>query len=352
MAGGPSILFVCDAGPSVGGGHVMRSLTLAAALSERGARCTFLADAFTDGLLDRYDRVGCARVAAADHRPNTLIAAAEKLGFDGVVIDHFAWGVGQDRALDGVAPVRVAVDDETMRVRDVDVWIDCNLGRLENELICWGDRADLPTWLLLGPDYAPVRPEFVEAREGALARKSGGGLKRVLVSLGLTDVSAITARVVRTIRPHLGDIQLDIVLAEGTPSRRPIRQLMAMDPRLVLHTDVRDMAGLMASVDLCIGAGGSSTWERACLGLPTVTIVLAPNQEPGTTAVAAAGATLRLIDCDPDFEEKLERTFIAMRDEPQRRADLSARAAALCDGQGADRSATAILRRLRLQARG
>ena len=347
------VLFICDAGPTVGGGHVMRSLTLAQALAERGARSTFLADPFTAALLDRYDRVGCGRVAVADHRPETLLAAAEALRFGIVVVDHFAWGAYSDRGLAGVARVRATVDDQTMQPRDVDVWIDCNLGRSEDQLFCWGDRAGQPTWLMLGPDYAPVRAEFADRRDASLARREAETApRRVLVSLGLTDVGGMTARVVRVLRPHLKDTQLDVVLARQAQSRPAVKRMMRFDPRLTLHTDVTDMAGLMTSADLCVGAGGSSTWERACLGLPTITVVLASNQAPGTSALAETGATVMLDADDPAFESRLASEYARLSDDAEARQALSRRAAALCDGQGAGRTATALLKRLRLQARG
>ena len=50
----PAILFVCDAGPDVGGGHVMRSLTLAQALTEAGATCAFLARPAVEVVLDTF----------------------------------------------------------------------------------------------------------------------------------------------------------------------------------------------------------------------------------------------------------------------------------------------------------
>ena len=50
-------------------------------------------------------------------------------------------------------------------------------------------------------------------------------------------------------------------------------------PNINCHINVDNMAELMAKADLAIGAGGSTTWERACLGLPAIVFILAKNQE-------------------------------------------------------------------------
>jgi UDP-2,4-diacetamido-2,4,6-trideoxy-beta-L-altropyranose hydrolase len=86
----PRILFLADAGPSVGGGHVMRSLTLARALQDAGATCAFLATPEVAAVLDTFG-AGIGRIEA---RPFSLVALVEiaahhRDAFDAVVIDHY-----------------------------------------------------------------------------------------------------------------------------------------------------------------------------------------------------------------------------------------------------------------------
>jgi spore coat polysaccharide biosynthesis predicted glycosyltransferase SpsG len=50
------------------------------------------------------------------------------------------------------------------------------------------------------------------------------------------------------------------------------------------------MAQLMAESDLCLGAAGGSAWERCALGLPTLLLILASNQDSGATALQSHGA--------------------------------------------------------------
>lgn len=334
----PRALFVCDGSPTVGGGHVMRALTLAGALAERGWRSTFLADPFVEVVLARHDALGVRRVAGADQAPDTLVRqAAACRGYDAVIVDHFGMSAPHEQALRAVAPLLAVVDDLADRPHDCDLLIDCNLQRTAADYLrLTPSGADL----LLGARYAPVRPAFAAAREAALDRRARGApATRILVSLGLTDVGGVTGQVVDAVLRATAGLRIDVVVGREAPSLPKLLGLEAEGAAITLHSDVdgADMAAMMAQADLAIGAGGSSAWERVVLGLPTLALVLAPNQRPGTEALAAAGAVVALDDLSA-LPGALARL---LADRPARTA-ISQAAAALCDGLGASRSAARI----------
>jgi spore coat polysaccharide biosynthesis predicted glycosyltransferase SpsG len=98
---------------------------------------------------------------------------------------------------------------------------------------------------------------------------------------------------------------------------------------------VEEMALLMAASDLAIGAAGSSSWERCCLGLPTVMMVLADNQRAVGMGLAAAGA-VSIVELE-DVDAGLPAAVAALtRDNSARRA-MGKRAAAIVDGLGVSR---------------
>jgi spore coat polysaccharide biosynthesis predicted glycosyltransferase SpsG len=140
-----------------------------------------------------------------------------------------------------------------------------------------------------------------------------------------------------------------VALGPGAPSLERLAGLAAQDRRIHLHVDVQDMVALAAEADAAIGAGGSSVWERACLGLPTATVVLADNQAQMIARLAEAGAALALDARMPDFETTLTKTWDRLVADRQLRWELSERSSELCDGRGADRVADAILDSLRPQ---
>lgn len=329
---GPRILFVVDAGAAVGGGHVMRSLTLAQALAAQGATCVFVGPPALGGILDAF-APDTPRIAAED-----LAAAAVREAFDAIVFDHYGLGEPDHRAMAQGRPVLV-IDDLADRPLGADIVLDSGPARRAADYM--GLTPDT-TRLLLGPAYAPVRPEFAALREPALAWR-GEPVLRILVSLGLTDVGGVTARVVDLLRPRVQDVGLDVVLGGQAPSLPGLQKIARRDPRLMLHVDTPHMARLTAEADLGVGAAGSSTWERCVLGLPTLMVVLADNQRAAARAIVEREAALA-VDLDArDFEAAFDRALMRLLRDADLRRRLAASSAEVCDGLGAGRVAEALL---------
>lgn len=329
MTASPRILFVADAGPDVGGGHVMRSLTLARALQERGAVCAFRSHPQGDAVLDIF----------APDMPR----AADDAGFNAVAFDHYALGADDHRRIAAGRPTLV-IDDLADRPLGADLLLDAGPNRIAADY-----RRLLPPGCdaLLGPRYAPVRPAFAALRAEALARRAmGGPVRRILVSLGLTDVGGFTARVVTALA---GVADLDVVVGSGAHSLATLHALAQADPAVRLHIDTPEMPRLTADADIAIGAGGSSSWERCVLGLPTLLLVLADNQTPAAVALAEAGAVIAL-DAAAEFDTRFDAAAARLIGEEGLRRRLSSAASRVCDGEGADRTADAFLALVRRRA--
>jgi UDP-2,4-diacetamido-2,4,6-trideoxy-beta-L-altropyranose hydrolase len=149
-----SILFVVNAGPTIGGGHVMRSLTLATALEARGARCSFLAPPSVGTILESF-APEAAQWPAASTEPRDLAAgAAGAAAFDAVVFDHY--GLAElDHKTIGKGRPALAIDDLADRPLGAGMVVDSGPARRAQDYD--GLIAD-DARLLLGPTFAPVRP--------------------------------------------------------------------------------------------------------------------------------------------------------------------------------------------------
>lgn len=336
----PRILFVANAGRTVGGGHVMRSLTLARALAERGATCTFAASPAVAAILDAF-APDMAREDATSLDPESLVDTVTGVQFDAVVFDHYGLGRGEHKTLADGRPTLV-IDDLADRPLGADIVLDSGPDRqpLDYTLL-----VDADTRLLLGPDYAPVRARFAALRDAALARR-GGPVGKILVALGLTDFGGVTAKVVDKLRPRLGAATLDVVLGGQAPSLKALSRIAAHDPRLTLHVDTPDMPELMAAADMAVGAAGSTVWEACTLGLPSALVVVAENQRPAALSLAAREAALVVDAGADDFETVLDRSLVRLMADAPLRARLAAASARICDGLGAGRAADAFLARI------
>jgi UDP-2,4-diacetamido-2,4,6-trideoxy-beta-L-altropyranose hydrolase len=336
---GPRILFVVDSGPEVGGGHVMRSLTLARALEAAGAAYAFVGGPAMAALLDAF-QADTARIVTDD-------AAAVLQGetFDAVVFDHYGLGEPEHRAMAAGRPSLV-IDDLADRPIGGDIVLDSGPGRKASDYL---GLAGEDARLLLGPAYAPVRPEFAALRERALSWR-GEPVQRILISMGLTDVGGITARIVERVRRKIQSLEIDIVLGAGAPSLPGLEKVARRDGRLTLHVDTPHMARLTAEADIGIGAAGSSTWERCVLGLPSVMVALADNQRAAAATLAQAGAALVTDAGDATFDVDFDRALMRLLRDAPLRLELARKSAEVCDGLGAERVAEAFLRLIAARA--
>ncbi len=343
----PRILFLADAGPTVGGGHVMRCLTLAHALVRHGAECAFVESRAAAQILRRFGWPSQTLVAmtnAEDLAGQVAYAAdiAARFDADVVVVDHYGAGAAEEDALRADGRRLVAIDDLADRRHHVDLLVDPGYLRRQEH---YAELIPAGCAVRLGPMHALVRPEFAAARRRAMSRRANHApVRRALVSLGLTDLGGVTERVVRTLQPGLGDIRLDVVLGGEAPSLPWLTGAARTDRRLRLWVDTAEMASLMADADIAIGAGGSSVWERATVGLPTASVVLAENQRAMIDHMADAGLTLPLDAASAGFEPDLRAAWTSLVDDPYLRWRLTERAAETCDGHGADRVAEAGLK--------
>jgi UDP-2,4-diacetamido-2,4,6-trideoxy-beta-L-altropyranose hydrolase len=337
----PRILFAPDAGARVGGGHVMRCLTLAAALQAEGALCSLAAGEASGRLARTFGPPSLDIIDAGQDGPRPLAEALAGLGgdFDVVVIDSYRLDAA-DEARAGARRARIAVlDDLADRSHHCALLVDPGFERRPAD---YAGLVPAEAVLLTGVAYAPVRPAFAALREEAGPRRDGRKPARGLVSLGLTDLDAITAQVVDLVLPVRGGIELDVVVGAGAPSLERLLELAGRDERIRLHVDTPDMARLMLEADVAIGAGGSSTWERACLGLPSLTVVLADNQRAQARSLSGQGLTLAA-EAGADLAAGLVSGWTRLVGDARLRRSMSRLGMAICDGQGARRVAAAIM---------
>ena len=326
MKARPLIAMVPASGPGVGGGHVMRCLALAMALKERDARCVFVTKGDGAAILSRFG----AGFDICNPPTDDIAPMLDAMAPHAVVIDDYSRGADFERALS--APVVMVIDDLANRSHAAQLLLDPGYGREAGDYAGLTDGATL----LLGPRHALLRPGF----EGE-AKPVRETPSRLFVSFGLSDVEGITVRVVRRLLRQEPDAAIDVALAGSAPSLAMLELLAAAHPRLIVHIDA-DTAPLMRAADAAIGAGGSMTWERRALALPSLTVIVAENQRSSIERLAADGVVLAVNLKSPRFEAEFDAAFATLKDPAIRRAMID-NPLATCDGRGAARAANALL---------
>lgn len=351
------IVFRCDASETFGGGHVMRCLTLANAMAEEVAEITFVAASMSEALR--------RRIADGGHKIE-LISASPELQRDGpdwemstlgleaqradadetgraagrsdwIIVDHYLLDANWHSAARHLADRILVIDDLANRSYDCDILLDQTFGRLANdyhELVPSGAR------VLAGSSYALLRPEFARERPAALERrKNGSPVRRILVSIGTSDPGGITARLVERVLNTAPDCAIDVVLGPQATSLQEVKSLAARNPGIAVHIDSDRMAELMRDADIAIGAAGTTSWERCCLGLPAITLVLAENQSLIADRLALAGAHILIAVGDEQSLAVQLREVISSLEVRQRMTESGAR---ITDGLGSTRVRAAI----------
>lgn len=262
-------------------------------------------------------------------------------GCDLLAVDHYGLDAAFENGCRPWARRILAIDDLADRPHDCDFLLDPTPGRGEEDyqaLVPDGCRR------LLGPAYALVRPEFAAARGRLQPRATEGPVRRILVSFGTMDVNNATERVLEAIAWAGIDAVVDVVLGAGAPHLEKVKShAREMGRRVTVHTGVEDMAALMARADLAIGAAGITSWERCCLGLPSVLVVTADNQRRVAEALEREGAAVSLGWHSAVGPERIAGAVMELDRDSARRARMGAKAAALCDGRGARRVGMEIL---------
>ena len=339
----PLAVFRADTSAAIGGGHVMRCLALADALCEIGWECVFAGQRATAGFLKSQKWRGAEILVLDDDPASEATSMMQRWpeGCELLIVDHYQRDDRFERAFRPWARRIMVIDDLANRTHDCDLLLDQTAGRHAAD---YAPFIPPSCRLMLGAGYAMLRSEFAHARPRAVAaRRRGGPVCRILVAFGASDPGDATSLVLRGIAETGIDVAIDVVLGEHAPHIAAVRRCIAGLPQTVtLHCAVSNMAELMCNATMAIGAAGTTSWERCCLGLPTVTIVTADNQKFVGAALDDAGA-IRLLGRAEDLTgTEIGAAVTLLATDSVARIAMAEQAAALCDGRGLERVILAL----------
>lgn len=344
------VLIRVDASLRIGYGHVMRCLTLADALREAGCEVLFACRAEPGNALQLIADRGfatCTLSAGPDLRANQeaplpweadiaalWAALADAAPFTWCIVDHYGLGADWERAVRTRAQQVMVIDDLANRDHDADLLLDQNLTA---SMAAYAGRLPAHCRTLLGPRFALLRAAFL-APPIDLAAEA----RRIVVSFGGVDAGGETFKAMDALQ-GLPSLEVDFVAGAANPALEALAARCASQPNWRLHRHLDDFAGLLRSTDLCIGAAGATSWERAALGIPTLCIALADNQRSNAEALAEAGAHLYLGDSTRVDAADLRAAVQVLAHNLGLRCSLAARSRALVDGAGVTRVLAALL---------
>ena len=350
-----TVIFRTDASLEIGIGHVMRCLTLASGLLEKGASVSFLCREHDGNLIDLIRSHGFAvhslpSVSQRDYTEENQSdpSHAAWLGcnwqvdvaqcnavlnepVDWIIVDHYALDYRWERAMRDKCRQLMCIDDLADRRHECDVLLDQSYGRKKKD---YRKLVLSQTKLLIGPQYALLRPEFLHWRASSLTRRNTPTLNHLLITMGGVDIGNMTCNILHSIEKFVWkDLEkITVVLGPQAPWIAAVEELGAsMTVATSVLSNVKNMAELMTASDLIIGAGGATTWERCSLGIPSVVIPIAKNQVEMSYQLQKHGA-VQLLTPEELIAGDLEKVVNALTGEKLR--GLSNVSSCLCDGLG------------------
>ncbi|MBL1140623.1 MAG: UDP-2,4-diacetamido-2,4,6-trideoxy-beta-L-altropyranose hydrolase [Proteobacteria bacterium] len=300
------VVFRVDASMQIGTGHVIRCLTLAEGLRDHGAVCSFICREHQGHLLDRIKEKSFDVVTLLDNEEGFLTDSSDLMSLpahaswlgcgwqtdaeqtisvlnnvqpDWLVVDHYALDARWENVIKPYCKRLMVVDDIADRIHECDLLLDQNLVyEMESR---YQDKVPNTCTLLLGLDYALLQPVYAKMHDCVQIKNES--VQRILIYFGGADQNKLTERTISAfMQLNRPDIEVDVVISSKSHQAGLIEEQILNKDNIHLHSDLPTLASLMSKADLAIGAGGSTNWERLCLGLPALVVSISENQRQVT----------------------------------------------------------------------
>jgi len=354
-----AIVFRADASLTIGNGHVMRCLSIAKNLRAHGAHCSFVC-ASLEGNLNSLIKAEGFEVFVVDpsfpdsaRDPERLIqdwkrdaqstlSSIQHLQIDWMVVDHYGLDWQWEKDLLQHASHLMVLDDLANRMHQCHVLVDPNPGRLPSEYF---DLIPNQSKALTGSNYTLIREAIFNSRPPLQAARIQRDILSVLISMGGVDKDNLTSQVLESLNNYASAVPLHIqvILGPLAPWKEKVNALAPLShwPTIVWQ-DPQNLGELMGYHDIAIGAAGTSALERCFLGLPSINLVLAPNQLRGAKVLQDLGAA-SAITLHQHWQHDLHRDLRALTAQPQLAA-MKKNCLAVTDGLGIARITQEMVR--------
>lgn len=337
--GGPPVrlLIRADGDREIGTGHVMRTMALAEAVLAGGGSAVLASASIDPALATRVGSLGVT-VSGTSLPPGGTadaewtITQASRAAAEWVVVDGYDFGPAYLERL-ASAGLRVLLLDDYAPWERYPVQLVLNQNVLATPSLYPAGARGLR--YLLGPGYALLREEIAAGTGTPPVTRDHA--RRILVTLGGADPPNASRRILDALR-RLPEPDLEIRVILG-PSNQHGASFMeaAGDSRVSIIPPVREMAPLLRWADVAITGAGSTVYELACLGIPTLVVAIAEYQRNLAAALERAGLALSLGWHDVLQPAALAATVAGLLGSPAIRQEMSRRGVEVVDGRGVGR---------------
>jgi len=336
-----NVVLRADGGADIGAGHVMRCLALAQAAHDAGHRTAFLMAPGAEALEERLEKEGCTvhelrSVRGSREDALETVTLAQGISATYTVVDGYAFDAEYQHILKKHG-IRLLVIDDYGHADAYHADMILNQNSYARKLAeIYRKRAPWST-LLLGSDYLLLRREYQTAHP---KQETHDTVHNVLVTFGGGDSGEISLRIAKICTdPELRNLNVTMIIGAANPHADAIA---AAAGSMNVIRDAQDMPTLLTQTDMAIAAGGTTSYELAYMGIPSLLFILADNQRIVAEDLHAKGIAHMIGEPDKVTDANIAAAICELMENTDRRKSMSAKGKRMIDGNGAARTVEAI----------
>ena len=298
------IVIRVDSGNKIGFGHAMRCLTLANQMKKYDYKISIISNKEKNNLNELFLKNG-HQVYYIKNKKITSRKINEKYDLeqtkkilvkinkkiDLILVDNYSLGLKWEKSLRSFGKKIIVIDDLSDRKHDCDLIIDQGLH--QNMKNPYSNLVPKNCKILLGPKYAILRPEFKKLREKL--QKQNKKIEKIMISFGGSDPNKDTMKVMKGVEKiKERKFSVDVIIGKSNADHKEIKDLCKKMLKTRCFYNTEKMASIMNKCNLAIGSGGSTTWERCCLGIPTIVSIASKDQSEATKILHSKKCVINL----------------------------------------------------------
>jgi UDP-2,4-diacetamido-2,4,6-trideoxy-beta-L-altropyranose hydrolase len=294
-----NVAFRVDSSNKMGIGHLMRCLTLAKAIKNRYKAGMYFFTRSSQGNINHLITAADFKLiemsppkrvtktplqhsqwlgASQDEDAKEFISLTNELSitsYDLLIIDHYAIDAEWENLVAQTTNKILVIDDLGDRKHKCDYLLDqtfnCSVEKYQ-------DLVPSQCTFMLGTRFALLRSEFQISTNAIINARDAITENTILIMFGGTDPDNLSLIALKIITGRDDVNKINIIMGPSALHLKSISDYCKNDNRISLHVSPNNIAELMLTATLAVGAAGTTSWERCAMGLPCVVVIQAENQ--------------------------------------------------------------------------
>ncbi|MDP4176900.1 MAG: UDP-2,4-diacetamido-2,4,6-trideoxy-beta-L-altropyranose hydrolase [Bacillota bacterium] len=320
-----------DGGSNIGFGHIMRTLVLAKELSK--INDVFYICRVDNYLSDKY-KIGIEKVKSQGFvvktiREDFLLEDLKSIKADLLITDSYDIDEEYFNETKKVFSKTAYIDDMNLYYYNVDFLINPNIDAADFKY-----KVNDNTKLIVGSQYIMLRDEFINVPKKYINYK----IHDIMITVGGADPYHVTEKILTYVK--LLDYNFHVVVGPSFDKENLLKNFEGDKISMYYNAN---MFEIMNKCDLAISACGSTLYELASCGVPTLGLILADNQQEIANKMDELSMIKNLGWYNKLSKDIFLQSLISLCNDYVTRSELSNNAKKTVDGNGAKRIVEVIM---------